>query len=95
MELTALKLRREIILLKMMLEEIEGEQARFIPDEGLPIHIAKDYLPENYQIGELYEVTIAGEQVVAIAPLKEETQKRLAKMKQKRANLLNKKNKKD
>lgn len=77
----------------MMLEEIEGEQARFIPDEGLPIHVAKNYLPENYQIGEIYEVTIEGERVLDILPLKEETQKRLAKMKQKRANLLNKKNK--
>lgn len=75
----------------MMLEEIEGEQARFIPDEGLPIHVAKNYLPENYQIGEIYEVTIEGERVLDILPLKEETQKRLAKMKQKRANLLNKK----
>jgi len=77
----------------MMLEEIEGEQARFIPDEGLPIHIAKEFLPQNYRIGEIYELTIEGERVLCIIPLKEETQKRLAKMKQKRVNLLNKKNK--
>ncbi|MEK6189703.1 MAG: DUF3006 domain-containing protein [Carnobacterium alterfunditum] len=77
----------------MMLEEIEGEQARFIPDEGLPIHITKEFLPQNYRIGEIYEVTIEGERVLGIIPLKEETQKRLAKMKQKRVNLLNKKNK--
>jgi len=77
----------------MMLEEIEGEQARFIPDEGLPIHIAKEFLPQNYRIGEIYELTIEGERVLGIIPLKEETQKRLAKMKQKRVNLLNKKNK--
>lgn len=76
----------------MMLEEIEGEQARFIPDEGSPIHVAKDFLPQNYRIGEIYEVTIEGERVLDIVPLKEETQKRLAKMKQKRVDLLNKKN---
>ncbi|WP_251006014.1 DUF3006 domain-containing protein [Carnobacterium sp. ISL-102] len=76
----------------MMLEEIEGEQARFIPDEGSPIHVAKKNLPHNYRIGEIYEVTIEGERVLDIVPLKEETQKRLAKMKQKRVDLLNKKN---
>lgn len=78
--------------MKMMLEEIEGELARFIPDEGPSYHVTKKLLPENYRIGELYEVTIEGEQVFAINPLKEETQERLAKMKQKRVNLLNKKN---
>lgn len=78
--------------MKMMLEEIEGELARFIPDKGASFHVKKELLPENYQIGEMYEVTVDGEQVLGIDPLKEETQERLAKMKQKRAHLLNKKN---
>lgn len=91
MEPIVFKLKRERILMKMVLEEIEGELARFIPDEGPLIHVKKDCLPENYRIGELYEVTIEDEQVIVIKPLKKETEERLAKMKQKRANLLNKK----
>ena len=51
----------------------------------------KDSLPENYHIGELYEVTIEDERVIAIKLLKKETEERLAKMKQKRTKLLNKK----
>ena len=91
MEPIVFKLKRERILMKMVLEEIEGELARFIPDEGPSVHVKKDRLPENYHIGELYEVTIDGDRVIAIKHLKEETDERLAKMRQKRANLLNKK----
>lgn len=79
--------------MKMMLEEIEGNLARFIPDKGEPFHVNKNLLPKDFRIGELYEVTIEEEQVLSIKSLKEETQERLAKMRQKRANLLNKKNK--
>lgn len=77
--------------MKMVLEEIEGELARFIPDKGPLVHVKKDHLPKNYHIGELYEVTIEDERVIAIKPLKKETEDRLAKMKQKRSKLLNKK----
>ncbi|MEK4948501.1 MAG: DUF3006 family protein [Carnobacterium inhibens] len=79
--------------MKMVLEEIEGDLARFIPDEGASFHIKKSLLPENYQIGEVYEVTISEGQVSMIEPLKEETQERLAKMRQKRKKLLNKRKK--
>ena len=91
MEPIVFKLKRERVLMKMMLEEIEGELARFIPDEGPVVHVKKDSLPENYHIGELYEVTIEDERVIAIKPLKKETEEKLAKMKQKRTKLLNKK----
>ncbi|WP_407372427.1 hypothetical protein [Carnobacterium sp.] len=77
--------------MKMVLEEIEGELARFIPDEGPLVHVKKDRLPENYRLGELYEVTIEDERIISIKPLKKETEERFAKMKQKRAKLLNKK----
>ena len=50
-------------------------------------------MPEKYQIGELYEVNISEGQVSMIEPLKEETQERLAKMRQKRKKLLNKRKK--
>lgn len=91
MEPIVFKLKRERILMKMVLEEIEGELARFIPDEGPLVLVKKNRLPENYHLGELYEVSIEGERVIAIKPLKKETEERLAKMKQKRAKLLNKK----
>ncbi|AGY81347.1 DUF3006 family protein [Carnobacterium inhibens] len=79
--------------MKMVLEEIEGDLARFIPDEGASFHVKKSLLPEKYQIGEVYEVTISEGQVSMIEPLKEETQERLAKMRQKRKKLLNKRKK--
>lgn len=91
MEPIVFKLKRERILMKMVLEEIEGELARFVPDEGPLVLVKKNCLPENYHLGELYEVSIEGERVIAIKPLKKETEERLAKMKQKRAKLLNKK----
>lgn len=77
--------------MRAVLEAVEGNVARFIPDdESSPIHIPLGQVPSDVQIGSVCEVTVDSKGYT-IRLLSSETQKRRNRIKAKREALLKRK----
>lgn len=78
--------------MRAIFEELEGEIARLIPDNGNdPIEINRDRLPEDARLGDVFEVYYQSKEMNSIAKIvliPNERTKRLENMKSKREALL-------
>lgn len=78
--------------MKMVLESIEGEIARLIPDNPhlQPQYVSLKKMPKNSAVGDVFEVEVdlPSFKPVTITRLENEREKRMKRMKKKREQLL-------
>lgn len=82
--------------MRAVLEEIEGNLAKFVPDDNhAPILAEASLLPQSYTLGDVFEIHFTAKdsgKIKSISILSGEKEKRLAKMKEKREAIKKKKN---